>query len=357
MQDDEVYYWDYLGLDSILTAQQPKSAESEDGAVHDEMLFIVIHQAYELWFKQILHELSSVCSIFDVPNVDDQVITLVDQRLGRIIEIQKLLIQQLNILKTMTPMDFLEFRDYLVPASGFQSVQFRMVEMRLGVQTHQDVAQTPFFGHLQARHQQQLLACEQATSLFSLIEIWLTRMPFLRSETFNFWSAYQQAVQTWLAQPASDSMADSLGHDIQQQQLKNEQTHFANLFNETHYQGLLEQGCRRLSYQSMQAALFIYLYRDQPIFHLPYQLLSKLVEIDDLIARWRYAHVLLVQRMIGSKMGTGGSSGHEYLKSTVEKHKIFTDFESLSTCLIPRSALPVLPQAFLQQLGFSHTHG
>jgi tryptophan 2,3-dioxygenase len=142
--DEPLYYGDYLGLGKVLNAQEPKSGEvwrvpeSTDStstsvpksvAAHEEMLFIVTHQAYELWFKQILHELDSILDIFKQVPVPESLLTLVVTRLDRIAVIQTVLLQQITVLETMSPLDFLDFRDYLYPASGFQSVQFRLVGM------------------------------------------------------------------------------------------------------------------------------------------------------------------------------------------------------------------------------------
>lgn len=132
------YYADYLRLEQLLSAQQPRSAEFGKPA-HDEMLFIIVHQAFELWFKQILHELESVCEMFESDFVDEKNLGVAVARLLRITEIQKVMIDQFRILETMTPLDFLEFRDFLSPASGFQSVQFRLIENRLGLLQEQRV--------------------------------------------------------------------------------------------------------------------------------------------------------------------------------------------------------------------------
>jgi tryptophan 2,3-dioxygenase len=125
-------YAEHLQLERLLSCQLRQS-ELHGRPAHDEMLFIVVHQAYELWFKQILFELERIESIFSGPEVDDRSLGQVLQGLGRIVEIQKLLLQHLDVLETMTPLDFLDFRDLLFPASGFQSVQFRLLETRLGL--------------------------------------------------------------------------------------------------------------------------------------------------------------------------------------------------------------------------------
>ena len=103
-------------------------------------------------------------------------------------------------------------------------------------------------------------------------------------------------------------------------------------------------------------ALFIQLYRDEPILQLPHQLLTQLIDIDSLLTSWRYRHTLLVFRMIGVKIGTGGSAGHGYLKKTAEKHTIFRDIANLSTYIIPRTSLPKLPKELKKELGFYYTY-
>tara|TARA_B100000586_G_C19837647_1_gene313176 strand:- start:265 stop:606 length:342 start_codon:yes stop_codon:yes gene_type:complete len=112
-----------------------------------------------------------------------------------------------------------------------------------------------------------------------------------------------------------------------------------------------------MSQKATLAALFIKLYRDEPVLQLPHRLLTQLVDIDQLLTSWRYRHSLLVFRMIGVKIGTGGSAGHGYLKKTAEKHSIFRDIANLSTYIIPRSSLPILPKELKKELGFYYTHG
>jgi tryptophan 2,3-dioxygenase len=133
-------YGDYLRLDELLGCQRPESVR-QGRAAHDEMLFIVVHQAYELWFKQILVELDEIQRIFAREHVEERDIGRIVHALTRVWEIWKLLIRQLDVLETMTPLDFLEFRDLLVPASGFQSLQFRLIEVRLGLSRERRASQ------------------------------------------------------------------------------------------------------------------------------------------------------------------------------------------------------------------------
>ena len=124
------------------------------------------------------------------------------------------------------------------------------------------------------------------------------------------------------------------------------------IFDEKEYNKLLKNGVKNFSQKACLASLFIMLYREQPILDLPYRIITKLIDIDNLMNKWRYGHASLAQRMIGSKIGTGGSSGHSYLRKTLEKHKVFDDLTNLSTYLIPRSSLPELPRELKTKLGY-----
>jgi tryptophan 2,3-dioxygenase len=342
-----VEYAAYLKLDRLLSSQAPKSAE-QGAPAHDEMLFVIVHQVYELWFKQILHEIDSVLALFRADSVDERSIGVAAARLARVTEIQKLLVDQLRVLETMTPLDFLDFRDLLLPASGFESVQFRMIETKLGLRPEGRAAA----GRTLA------LPAETEASLFSVVERWLERTPFLETPGFAFWTRYAQAVDAMLARDRRTVQENpALTEDAKAQQLAEldrTATSFAAVLDESAHARLVAAGERRLSWRATQAALFIHLYRDQPILHLPFRFLTTLVDVDELLAAWRYRHALMVHRMIGTKIGTGGSSGHRYLLGTVERNKVFKDLYELSTFLISRSSLPPLPPEMERRLGFHY---
>src|SRR5580658_3814842 len=147
---DGIYYSDYLHLDKILGAQDLQSDLPGRQHAHDEMLFIIIHQSYELWFKQILYEVGSVLDILSQPNIQDNSpdLFVVNHRLKRVVTIFHMLIDKINILETMTPLDFLDFRNLLRPASGFQSVQFKLLEATLGLKYEQRIGQQYYISQL-----------------------------------------------------------------------------------------------------------------------------------------------------------------------------------------------------------------
>lgn len=332
----EQYYGDYLGLDKILDAQFPES-EARGVDAHDELLFIIIHQAYELWFKQLMHELNSIVAIFERPAVDDNAPSMqtATHRLGRMVEIWKLLVEQVRVLETMTPMDFLDFRDLLTPASGFQSYQFRCFEAKLGLRMEDRFAKEYYQKQLRDEHLHQIEEVEQSTSLFDLVERWLVRMPFWAAQYWggtDFWATYREVYASGLT---AGEMAEI------------SMTEFDGLF--------LGKGERamRLSPEACRAALFINLYREYPLMQQPFQFLSKLLEMDELMSTWRYRHWIMVRRMIGLRAGTGGSSGAGYLKGALDSHQIFKDFARLATYLVPRQKLPKLPAELVQHLSFN----
>lgn len=357
MTDKGLYYGDYLQLDRILGAQQLESGKSGSVA-HDEMLFIIVHQAYELWFKQILWEIDGAVRIMNADRVEEKALGKAVAHLERIRHIQQVLLQQIDVLETMTPLDFLDFRDVLVPASGFQSVQWRLIENRLGMrpQDRHAFTKAPYTSRLKDDDAREVSDSESAPDLFSLVESWLERTPFIRFGSFDFWEAYRQAVDVMLdsdRRVIEDNPV--LNEPEKEQQLRHLQrtmNHFEALFDQQTYEALVASGDQRLSHEALQAALLIHLYRDEPILHLPFRLLHALVDIDEGFTTWRYRHALMVARMIGTKIGTGGSSGHDYLRQSAERNRVFRDLVNLSTFFIPRSELPRLSDEVSAELGF-----
>ena len=340
----EVHYHDYLQLDKILNAQFPES-EKHNLPAHDEMLFIVIHQAYELWFKQLHFEADSVVAIMGKPALNDNSPELqtVVHRLSRMVTILRVLVHQIDIMETMTPMDFLDFRDMLRPASGFQSWQFKELEAKLGLKFEHRHGKEYYTAQLRPAQVEIIKKAEENKSLLELLNAWLERMPFFDEDhnwknfsTHNktealhpFWSEYRYQYAGSLAEAEKNNKA---GFDEV----------FINAGNPE----------RTLSSKASRAALFIMLYRGYPMLELPFQLLNALLEIDEQLSSWRYRHMNMVHRMIGTRIGTGGSTGKDYLKAAADKHYIFKDITQLNSFLIERRKLPALPPEIEKRLGF-----
>jgi len=357
MNKKKTSYSQYLQLDKILDAQSPLS-DKVGKPIHDETLFIIIHQIYELWFKQIIHEIDSIIDYFSNLSIQETNINTVVTRLDRIHNIQKIAIDQISILKSMTPMDFLEFRDLLNPASGFQSAQFRVIENSLGLKKDHRLkfSKQNYIDFLSEENKKIAEKYENQKSIFELVENWLERTPFLESEEFSFWDSYKNAIKTMLDRDVEIINNNSdLDEESKEEQINNYKKIYKNynsLFDENEYNELIANKTKRLSQKASLAALFIMLYRDEPILQSPFQLLMKLIDIDQSLNSWRHNHVLLAKRMIGTKIGSGGSSGAKYLSKTLEKHSIFDDYANLSTYLIPKSALPKLPVNLKNKLGY-----
>ena len=403
------YYSSYLKIPELLSLQQPLSRSDAipNQEAHDEMLFIIVHQTYELWFKQMLHEIDSVREILSHVPMDDRGIVKCVSRLHRIIEIQKVMVQQLTILETMSAMDFLAFRDLLFPASGFQSMQFRLVENKLGLLSSQRMTYGSTAGgvgrgycsYLRDSDAETVALSEKSSSLFDLVEAWLERTPFMvvstekqesqesiskviqgidqkltttketkTSETTSssipsssapwlWWTHFQDAVFRMLQLDDESFLSNPRLNEAEiasaRKEVASTREHFMSVLDAEKYEAARKRGERRLSHGAMQAALLITLYHEEPILQLPFLFLQALLDIDEHLTTWRYRHALMVHRMIGIKLGTGGSAGYYYLRATADRHKIFGDLFNLSTFLVPHRLLPSLPLDVRARLSFA----
>jgi tryptophan 2,3-dioxygenase len=342
------YYADYLALDKILDAQHPVSFQQPYTPAHDEMLFIIIHQTYELWFKQIMHEVSSVIAIMEQPAINDnspELQTAV-HRLNRVNTIMRVLVHQMDIMETMTPMDFLDFRDLLRPASGFQSWQFKILESRLGLRFGDRHGQNYYTSMLKPEYTQMVKEAESLPSLLSLMNSWLERMPLFESSElwFDFEPSFENSMENthifW--QEYRHRFINSLAD--------------AETNNLSFFDGILgfkpNDLARQLNTKASKSALFIMLYQGYPMLQQPFQLINAVLELDEQLSTWRYRHMNMVHRMIGHRIGTGGSTGKDYLKGAADKHYIFKELAQLTSFLIERRHLPKLGKTIEGRLGF-----
>ena len=256
-----VTYSSYLKIDELLALQQPLS----DGPEHDEMLFIVIHQVYELWFKQLIHELD-----FLVSELQGVEAARAQHTLKRVLTILKVLVHQIDILETMTPLEFLSFRERLESGSGFQSVQFRELEFLLG-----------------NKRPEAMQRCEAGSPARARLE--------KRFHAPTLWDAFLR----YLAGRDHAVPAVALGRDVTKLVTPDPTLH----------------------------PLLIRIYRtDQDARAI----CERLVDLDEGLMEWRYRHVKMVERTIGTRRGTGGSAGAGYLKTTLD-HPLFPDLWQIRT--------------------------
>lgn len=254
-----VTYTSYLKVDELLKLQSPLS----DGPEHDELLFITIHQVYELWFKQILHEASALQGALGQGNTHRSLALL-----GRIRTIMKTCVAQLDILETMTPLQFNSFRGRLSSASGFQSAQFRELEAVLGRRDSAGADATPGTGMSMAAH---LVPGSEARNKVEDA----MRRPSLFDSALKYFSLRGHQIPE-----------DVLNRDVSEGYEPNEK---------------------------VQEAL-LNAHRNDPESNMVGE---ALVDLDEGLQEWRYRHVKMVERTIGAKMGSGGSSGAGYLTSTL----------------------------------------
>jgi tryptophan 2,3-dioxygenase len=256
-----VTYWSYLKLDELLSLQEPLS----DGPEHDEMLFIVIHQVYELWFKETLHELDHLrrlLSANDTPRAQ--------HTLKRILTILKTLVAQIDVLETMTPLEFLTFRDRLEQGSGFQSAQFRELEFVLGRKDRMAIERYPAGSPSRQRLERR----------FREPTLWDA---FLRYLEANGYRAQEDVSERDVTQPVVPSPTTQ--------------------------------------------KVLIHVYRTNPVVA---GVCERLVDLDEGFQEWRYRHVKMVERTIGDKPGTGGTTGAGYLKGTISQ-PAFPDLWAIRT--------------------------
>lgn len=370
-QDQPLYYSDYLQLDKILDAQYPKSAVNGKAGAHEEMLFIIVHQAFELWFKQVRHELGSIIDSLHKERIDDNTdeMSIIVQRLYRVIKIVKLMNDQFEVLETMKPLNFLDFRGYLYPASGFQSKQFRIVEAMLGLKMqhrhmpdHYKNVCTHAGGFNQPDYEE-ITGYEQDLSVLQGVKNWLSRMPFFHPQ---LWKEYQAQfpgsithdnifISDYYQLYQQSQQALSAG-SLKEFRDSQEPTNADPTSKDSFRCIFMEHGTGTFSAGEMTAALFIQLYGQHPMLHLPFELLNSLVELDDLLSMWRYRHYSMVKKMIGSSPGTGGTTGAGYLMGAVQKNRVFSDLLLLPTFFIERNRLPQLPTKLKDLLEFSHEY-
>ncbi|XP_055349262.1 tryptophan 2,3-dioxygenase-like [Paramacrobiotus metropolitanus] len=351
-------YKDYLHLDGLLSNVDMMSAVNLK-PVHDEHLFIIIHQTYELWFKQIIWEMDSVRRTLNVDVVGERSMLTILQRMNRVALIWKICVEQFAVLETMTPLDFMEFRGFLAPGSGFQSLQFRIIENKLGQKMENRVNQHTIIQSFQdPDSQSQLQVSLTEPSLCDLVIRWLERTPGLEEDGFNFPQRYAAAVRRYLADEEAvlQTEEDPEQRKSAEAEWKKQVETFDVLVNERAYNVERQLNKRRMTYKAFMGALMVSCYSSQERFHLPHQFLTILMDIDSLMTKWRYNHVMLAQRMLGSKTGTGGSSGYLYLRSTIsDRYKVFLDLFNISSFIIPRHYIPPLTDHMSSQLSAHET--
>ena len=335
-------YGNYLQLDTLLTLQNGPEGHSPPPC-NDEMHFIVIHQIFELWFKLLNRELEESLNLMEAEEVSEENIPRVVHHLERCAETFRLMAQQWKVMETLTPQDFLAFRDRLGTSSGFESWQMRSLEMLLGLDAEQRIGGMDPMVHNRKLHQEGKLSDEVMSELDRL-----AARPTLK-----------QVLRQWLERTPVEGVSGDVGilsNFVEGHLLamaEHGETVIAHMVEIGHGEeatvrpriegGISSARDFLLPDGQVDAAraglLFIESYRELPLLSWPRRLIDTVVELEESMLLFRYHHARMVERMIGRRMGTGGSSGVDYLDMTL-KYRIFTDLWAVRTMLVKRDFLP-----------------
>ena len=335
-------YGNYLQLDELLSLQSGPEGHDPPPSNH-EMHFIVVHQAFELWFKQINRELEEALILLNVEEVEEKQIPVIVRHLERCSEIFRLLASQWRVMETLSPHDFLAFRDRLGTSSGFESWQMRTLEMLLGLESEQRIGGMDPMIHNRKLHSEGKLSDAVMENM-----IRIDNMPSL-----------SEVLQKWLARTPVNGVSgdDNVLQDFAEKHLESMSVHAESVIahmvkighgTEETIRPRIESGITGakeflLPEGKVVAAraglLFIESYRELPLLSWPRRLIDTIVDLEQAMLLFRSHHARMVERMIGRRMGTGGSSGVDYLDMTL-KYRIFTDLWAVRTMLVKRDALP-----------------
>ena len=339
-------YGNYLRLEEMLALQEGPCGYSPEPC-NDEKHFIIVHQAFELWFKLVLSELKEVHKLMNRDSISEHSMPKIVHHMKRVSEVFSLMSQQWKVMETLTPQDFLSFRDRLGTSSGFESWQLRQIEIILGLEQQQRDAGMDPLSHMKQLESEGKISSKvliefeamiNSPSLNDLLTNWLSRTPIngsLPSESTdekvvsNYINGHLEAMSEHSKQVISHFK--SIGHG-------NESTLGERLEKsiEGAKQFLIPGG--KVS-RSRAGLLFIESYRNLPLLSWPRTLIDSFVEVEESILLFRNSHARMVERMIGRRMGTGGSSGVDYLDATL-KYRIFVDLWTVRTILVKRELLP-----------------
>lgn len=342
-------YWDYLQVPSLLGLQ----GGLPDGGPPspDELHFIIVHQCYELWFKLVLSQLRLARDRLAAPHVPEEQVPFVVHHLGRVNEILKLCVDQFRVMETLPPQDFLAFRDKLVPASGFQSFQLREMEILLGLEEAQRVsyAGTQPLEHIRALGAsspgggfawEHIERARAEVTLRAALGRWLVRTPIHGSHPEDAGDAavVEEFLSGYLArgdEHAKGGVEQLVGALGEAERPRIEARFAAAREGVASFLRPADPVERR----ARAGLLFIESYRELPLLAWPRLLLDTIVELEEQLLLFRNRHARMVERTIGRRVGTGGSSGVDYLDQTTA-YRVFPELWAVRSALLPRELLP-----------------
>lgn len=342
-------YWDYIRVEDLLALQG--GLEDDEGRLgDDEVVFIVVHQVYELWFKLILRQLDAACRRLDADPVPEQEVSSAVYALERVVEILRLAADHFRVIETLSTRDYLAFRDKLFPASGFQSAQMREIEIALGLEDDQRIplggpftqalknpqgGPSPALDRIEKRRAEGL-------RLKDVLERWLHRTPIQGSTPDQ--DGDDAVIRSFLEQTlqghergAERQIALARAQGLSGEALAGLEARYRSHVDKAR-EFLVGPDPRRRRIRA--AALFIASYRELPLLAWPRKLNDVVLEVEQLFLIFRQRHARMVERVIGRRVGTGGSAGVQYLDDTALQYRVFSDLWAVRTLLLDVDLLP-----------------
>jgi tryptophan 2,3-dioxygenase len=354
-------YWDYIKVEELLALQG--GFDGDPATVgNDETLFIVAHQIYELWFKLALRELSTARDVFRQNPVPDVELAQAVRSLRRVVVIFELAAQHFRVIETLTTRDYLEFRDRLIPASGFQSAQLREIEIVLGLDdgvrvplgpegSYKEALKSTDGGPSPASRRVEARIADGPT-LKDAVDQWLARTPIDGSSSDDavdsfvgrFLASHKAEVERRFHLAAGGATAPADAARLRSR-------YDAEIAAAESFLSGADGGApaaspgARFKRRVRAAMVFLESYRELPRLAWPREAVDALVAMEQSMLIWRQRHARMVEREIGRRVGTGGSAGVDYLDQTALRYRVFHDLWAVRALLIQKSALPELEHA------------
>jgi len=353
-------YWDYIQVEELLRLQAGL-AEDEDSLENEEVLFITVHQVFELWFKLVYRELRSARDLFNTASVAEQELSSVVSRLRRARTIFQVAARHFEVIETLGTREYLAFRSKLLPASGFQSAGLRRIEVVLGLHQSERIAlgdEGDWLATLRQKDGSKSSAyrmveqtLHDGPSLKEAVENWLARTPIdgTPHDDPEAPERLQEFIERFLDSHArelsevEERALDLIDGDTEMQRMRSLYAAERASTRAFLTPGDDEGGVRRARIRA--AMVFIETYRDVPLLSWPREVLAALIEFEQAFLIFRQRHARMVERVIGRRTGTGGSSGVEYLDRTALQYRVFDDLWAVRTLMVSASAAPPLENA------------
>jgi len=355
-------YWDYIKIEEILSLQRG-IAPSDAELTNDEVMFIVVHQIDELWFKLALRELVSMRNLFATVPVAEQSLATAARSIRRMELLFQLTSQQFALMETLTTRDYLAFRDKLTPASGFQSAQLREIEILLGLPDDERIPLGGEHSYMQALRSADGSASpasrrvearlQDRPTLKEAVHAWLYRTPIQGSSPDDpgdaeqvvrflesYLAAHARAAETSLSYGRDAATTPEARARLEERYERERASARAFLFADD-----VDEKVRPEALRIRAALVFIESYRELPLLAWPREVIDALVALEQSFVIFRQRHARMVERVIGRRTGTGGSAGVDYLDQTALRYRIFRDVWGVRTLLIRRAELPPLERA------------